>query len=186
MKYCQVQIVTPTHSSSYTITAKFTPGWGSRAFKGPLSKFMFWVRWNSAKSVEKSFNQLCWCFLCSWVWFRELQCYRTCHWHRWGTPNQAAIPQNPYLLCWGRRETLRKMLKADVIEPSMSEWASSPVLVRKRDESVRWCVDYRALNKVTKKDVFPLPLVEECLDTLSGFQNLMPHGVLADKGQGRG
>ena len=63
---------------------------------------------------------------------------------------------------------LEKMLKADVIEPSMSEWASSPVLVRKRDGSVRWCVDYRALNKVTKKDVFPLPLVEECMDSLSG------------------
>ena len=63
---------------------------------------------------------------------------------------------------------LEKMLKADVIEPSMSEWAS-PVLVRERDSSVRWCVDYRALNKVTKKDVFPLPLIEECIDTLAGY-----------------
>ncbi|KAK3093065.1 hypothetical protein FSP39_010650 [Pinctada imbricata] len=60
------------------------------------------------------------------------------------------------------------MIKAQVIEPSVSEWASPPVLIRKRDGSVRWCVDYRALNKVTKKDVFPLPLVEECLDSLSG------------------
>ena len=33
---------------------------------------------------------------------------------------------------------------------------------------MRWCVDYRALNKVTKKEVFPLPIVEECLDALSG------------------
>ncbi|KAK3108384.1 hypothetical protein FSP39_020247 [Pinctada imbricata] len=63
---------------------------------------------------------------------------------------------------------IEKMIKADVIEPSVSEWAFSPVLVRKRDGSVRWCVDYRALNNVTKKDVFPLPLVEECMDTLSG------------------
>ena len=61
------------------------------------------------------------------------------------------------------------MLKADVIEPLISEWASSPVLVRKkRDGSVRWCVDYRALNKVKKKDVFPLPLILECIDTLAG------------------
>jgi hypothetical protein len=52
---------------------------------------------------------------------------------------------------------IQKTLKADVIEPSISEWASPPVLVRKRDGSIRWYVDYRALNKVSKKDMFPLP-----------------------------
>ncbi len=62
---------------------------------------------------------------------------------------------------------LKKMLEAGVIEESTSEWASSPVLIRKRDGSVRWCIDYRALNKVTVKDVFPLPLVDDCLDTLA-------------------
>ncbi len=60
------------------------------------------------------------------------------------------------------------MLKAKVIRPSSSEWASAPVLVRKRDGNVRWCVDYRALNTVTVKDVYPLPLVEDCLDMLAG------------------
>ena len=45
-----------------------------------------------------------------------------------------------------------------------------PVLVRKKDESVRWCVDYRALNKVAINDTYPLPLIEECLDTLAGNQ----------------
>ena len=44
---------------------------------------------------------------------------------------------------------LEKMLNAGVIKPSISEWASAPVLVRKRDGTVRWCVDYRALNSVT-------------------------------------
>ena len=63
---------------------------------------------------------------------------------------------------------LEKMLKAGVIQPSVSEWSSAPVLVRKRDGTVRWCVDYRALNSVTTKDVFPLPLVDDCLDTLAG------------------
>ena len=73
-------------------------------------------------------------------------------------------------LCFAQEEEahLKKMLKAGVIEPSTSEWASAPVLVRKRDGSVRWCVDYRALNNITVKDVFPLPLVEECMDTLAG------------------
>ena len=63
---------------------------------------------------------------------------------------------------------LQKMLDAGVIEPSTSEWASAPVLIRKRDKSVRWCLDFRKLNDVTVKDVYPLPLVDECLDTLVG------------------
>ena len=63
---------------------------------------------------------------------------------------------------------LKKMLGAEVIQPSVSEWASAPVLIRKRCGSVRWCVDYRALNALTTKDGFPLPLVDECLDTLAG------------------
>ena len=60
------------------------------------------------------------------------------------------------------------MLKAKVIEPSKSEWASAPVLIRKRHGSVCWCIDYRELNKLTEKDSFPLPLVEDCIDTLAG------------------
>ena len=83
-------------------------------------------------------------------------------------PIKQRFRRTPTCFVGEEEKHLEKMLKADVIEPSISEWASSPVLVRKRDGSVRWCVDYRALNKVTKKDVFPLPLVEECLDSLSG------------------
>lgn len=63
---------------------------------------------------------------------------------------------------------LDRMLAAGVIQPSTSDWAAAPVLIRKKDGSVRWCVDYRALNKVTVKDTYPLPLIEECLDTLAG------------------
>ena len=64
---------------------------------------------------------------------------------------------------------LKKMLQAGVIQDSTSDWASAPVLIRKRDGSVRWCIDYRLLNEVTVKDVFPLPLVDDCLDTLAGL-----------------
>ena len=52
-------------------------------------------------------------------------------------------------------EHLEKLL--GVIEPSASEWASPSVLVRKRDDSVRWCIDVRKLNGVTVNDCFPLP-----------------------------
>lgn len=68
---------------------------------------------------------------------------------------------------------LDKMLEAGVIQRSTSDWAAAPVLVRKKDGSVRWCVDYRALNKVTVKDSFPLPLLEDCMDTLSGNKSMV-------------
>jgi len=54
-----------------------------------------------------------------------------------------------------------------VIEPCQSEWGSNIVLVKKKDGSVRFCVDYRRLNNLTQNDVYPLPRVETCLDTLS-------------------
>lgn len=63
---------------------------------------------------------------------------------------------------------LDKMLDAGVIQPSSSDWASAPVLVRKKDRSMRWCIDYRALNEKTVKDCYPLPIIEDCLDTLQG------------------
>ena len=50
------------------------------------------------------------------------------------------------------RKHLESMLRNGVIQPSMSEWASPPVLVRRKDGGVRWCIDYRGLNNVTVKD----------------------------------
>ena len=63
---------------------------------------------------------------------------------------------------------LESMLRNKVIRPSQSPWSAAPVLIRKKDGSVRWCLDYRRLNDVTRKDLYPLPLIEECLDTLAG------------------
>ena len=60
------------------------------------------------------------------------------------------------------------MWDKSTIQPSNSEWASPSVLVRKKDGSVCWCIVFTALNKVTKKDAFPLPLIKDCLDSLSG------------------
>ena len=58
------------------------------------------------------------------------------------------------------------MQKNGVISPSKSPWASPVVLVRKRDGTHRFCVDYRVLNSVTKSDSFPLPRIDELLDQL--------------------
>ncbi|KAM3873593.1 retrovirus-related Pol polyprotein from transposon 412 [Diretmus argenteus] len=61
-----------------------------------------------------------------------------------------------------------QLLKANVIRESNSPYASPIVLVRKKDGSLRMCVDYRLLNSKTRKDAFPLPRIEESLDALSG------------------
>ncbi|KAG1301530.1 hypothetical protein G6F64_011715 [Rhizopus arrhizus] len=65
-------------------------------------------------------------------------------------------------------EEVQKMLKSGVIVPSNSDWCSPVVLIKKPDGSFRFCVDYRGLNKVTKKDKYPLPRIDELLDKLHG------------------
>lgn len=66
------------------------------------------------------------------------------------------------------REEVRKMLKGGIIRTSRSDWASPVVLVPKPSGEVRFCVDYRRLNDCTRKDVHPLPRIEDALDGLSG------------------
>ena len=66
------------------------------------------------------------------------------------------------------RELVNQMLDHGVVEPSSSPWASPVVLVQKKDGSTRFSVDYRKLNQVTRKDAYPLPLIDMTLDTLHG------------------
>ena len=63
---------------------------------------------------------------------------------------------------------INDQLKAGIIQPSTSPWASPLVYVKKKDGTTRPCVDYRKLNSVTEFDCFPLPKIEECLDSLGG------------------
>jgi len=63
---------------------------------------------------------------------------------------------------------IEEMKSQGVIEESQSPWASPVVLVKKKDGSLRFCVDYRKLNAVTIKDSYPLPRIEDILDQLSG------------------
>lgn len=63
---------------------------------------------------------------------------------------------------------INQLLEARVIRESSSPYASPIVLVKKKDGSLRMCVDYRQLNARTRKDAFPLPRIEESLDSLAG------------------
>ena len=66
------------------------------------------------------------------------------------------------------RQEVEKMLRLGVIEPSVSPFASPIVLVRKKDGSTRFCIDFRALNKVTRFDAEPIPDVEVLFTKLKG------------------
>lgn len=68
------------------------------------------------------------------------------------------------------KEEVTKMLKMDIIELSDSPYAAPVVLVKKRDSSYRFCVDYRQINKVTVLDSEPMPNPEEMFSKLAGYR----------------
>ena len=62
------------------------------------------------------------------------------------------------------------MLDRKIIQPSSSPWASLIVLVPKKDGSMRFCIDYRKVNAVTQCDAYPLPRIDDMLNTLAGVK----------------
>ncbi len=81
-------------------------------------------------------------------------------------PVKQAVRRVPFHLRDEAQAEVKKMLDTGVIEPSCSPWASPVVLVRKKDGSLRFCIDYRRLNDITKKDSYPLPRIDDSLDSL--------------------
>ncbi|UYV69577.1 hypothetical protein LAZ67_6004008, partial [Cordylochernes scorpioides] len=92
--------------------------------------------------------------------------------HKIETGNHQPIKHRPYRVSPTERQAIQtevdKMLDAGIIRHSESPWSSPVILVKKKDGNWRFCVDYRRLNKVTKKDVYPLPRIDDTLDSLKG------------------
>jgi hypothetical protein len=90
--------------------------------------------------------------------------------HRIHTGNHPPIKQRPYPVPIPMRpeidEQVDKMIQQGIITPSISPWSSPIVLVRKKDSTYRFCIDYRKLNACTKKDTFPIPNIQLSLATI--------------------
>ena len=90
--------------------------------------------------------------------------------HSIDTGDHAPLKQYPRRTPFVQRAQIAKLVadmeRKGVISPSISPWASPVVFVAKKDSSTRFCVDFRRLNAITKKDVYPLPRIEDILDTL--------------------
>ena len=92
--------------------------------------------------------------------------------HRINTGTSPPIRQAARRIPLPRRDTVRQLLdqmaSKGIISPSKSPWASLIVLVKKKDGTIRFCIDYRKVNSLTVKDAYPLPRVDDTLDTLAG------------------
>lgn len=92
--------------------------------------------------------------------------------HHIDTGDTRPLRQRPYRVSDAERKLIEKevddMLSRNIIRPSSSPWASPVVLVTKKDGSIRFCIDFRRLNKVTRKDVYPMPRIDDALDSMRG------------------
>ena len=92
--------------------------------------------------------------------------------HKINVGDAPPIRQQARRLPFHQRDMVQKMihnmLDQGIIEPSESSWASPIVLVKRRDGSFRFCVNFCRLNEATKKDMHPLPRIDDALDSLGG------------------
>ena len=103
--------------------------------------------------------------------------------HRIDTGDAQPVTQRGYKHshheCEFLQETVEKLLLLGVIRESTSPWLSPTVLVKKKDRTLRLCIDYRAVNKVTVLDAYQLPLIEERLADMAGCRYFSSLDILS-------
>ncbi|GKF15954.1 hypothetical protein Tco_0057416, partial [Tanacetum coccineum] len=89
-------------------------------------------------------------------------------------PGVMSVAKSPYRLAPSKLEELSGQLKEiqdkDFIRSSASPWGSPVLFVKKKNGSFRMCIDYRELNKLTIKNRYPFPRIDDLFDQLQGSQ----------------
>ncbi|XP_073119181.1 uncharacterized protein [Henckelia pumila] len=100
-------------------------------------------------------------------------------------PGTVPISKAPYRLAPTKmkelKEQIQELLNKGFIRPSISPWGAPVLFVKKKDGSLRLCIDYRELNGVTVKNKYPLPRIEDLFDQLQGASKVDPSKVQAVK-----
>jgi hypothetical protein len=100
--------------------------------------------------------------------------HRDCDHHIPLLPGAKPVNVKPYRYSPQQKTEIEKqvqdMLAAGLIQHSTSPFASPVILVKKKDGTWRFCIDYRGLNNITVKNKYPMPIVDELWDELSGSQ----------------
>lgn len=102
------------------------------------------------------------------------------------TGDHHPIRKRPYRALNKRRiisQAVDEMLAAKVIERSVSPWSFLMVIVKKADGSNRPCVDYRSLNNITRKNSYPLPLIDDILAQLGQTKDFTTLDLKASTGK---
>ena len=90
--------------------------------------------------------------------------------HEIHVENAAPVRQRAYRIPYSQWEAVKKeldkMLEVGVVCPSTRTWASPIVMVEKKDDGLRFCVDYRRLNQLSKFDTYPIPRIEEVFESV--------------------
>lgn len=142
----------------------------------PLNKHGLWelVSGEITKAEKNKLKQLL-------VEFQDRFCFKTTELGKTNVTSmkivcttERPIVYRPYRLSISERKEVSTivddLLRNNIIRPSRSPYASPVILVKKKDGGQRMCVDFRALNKITIKDKFPLPLIQDQIDRLGGHK----------------
>ncbi|GKD09096.1 putative reverse transcriptase domain-containing protein [Tanacetum coccineum] len=125
-------------------------------------------RKGKAIRIEQSFRFFCKCFPRTYRVFLQL--------NQWNLidliPGAAPVARAPYRLAPSEMkelsEQLQELSNKGFIRPSSSPWGASVLFVKKKDVSLRMCINYRELNKLTVKNRYPLPRIDDLFDQLQG------------------